>query len=152
MTIVPKAEPEVRKAIKWFLSRALPREERNSMVAKSWTQLSDWTSTTIRCVCVCVHPSPDIRICIHVHTDHFSCVQLFAILWTEACQAPLSMGFSRQEYWSGLPCLLQGVFLTQGSNLCLLCLLHWQAGSLSLASPGKANLYLYLYIYLICIS
>ena len=25
-------------------------------------------------------------------------------LWTVACQAPLSMGFSRQEYWSGLPC------------------------------------------------
>ena len=35
--------------------------------------------------------------------SHFSCVQLFAILWTIACQAPLSMGFSRQEYWSGLP-------------------------------------------------
>ena len=34
----------------------------------------------------------------------FSCVQLFAILWTTALQAPLSMGFSRQEYWSGLPC------------------------------------------------
>ena len=33
----------------------------------------------------------------------FSCVQLFAILWTVACQAPPSMGFSRQEYWSGLP-------------------------------------------------
>ena len=32
-----------------------------------------------------------------------SCVQLFAILWTEDHQAPLSMGFSRQEYWSGLP-------------------------------------------------
>ena len=31
----------------------------------------------------------------------FSCVQLFAIPWTVACQAPLSMGFSRQEYWSG---------------------------------------------------
>ena len=30
-------------------------------------------------------------------------VRLFAILWTVACQAPLSMGFSRQEYWSGLP-------------------------------------------------
>ena len=37
---------------------------------------------------------------------HFSCVQLFATLWTVACQAP--MGFSRQEYWSGLPCLLPG--------------------------------------------
>ena len=30
-------------------------------------------------------------------------VQLFATLWTVACQAPLSMGFPRQEYWSGLP-------------------------------------------------
>ena len=35
--------------------------------------------------------------------SHFSCVQLFVILWTEARQAPLSMGFSRQEYWSALP-------------------------------------------------
>ena len=33
----------------------------------------------------------------------FSCVQLFATLWAIALQAPLSMGFSRQEYWSGLP-------------------------------------------------
>ena len=37
--------------------------------------------------------------------SHFNCVQLFATLWTIAHQAPLSMGFSRQEYWSGLPCL-----------------------------------------------
>ena len=29
---------------------------------------------------------------------------LFATLWTVACQPPLSIGFSRQEYWSGLPC------------------------------------------------
>ena len=34
--------------------------------------------------------------------SHFSCVQLFVTLWTVACQMPLSMGFSRQEYWSGL--------------------------------------------------
>ena len=33
----------------------------------------------------------------------FSRVRVFATLWTEACQASLSMGFSRQEYWSGLP-------------------------------------------------
>ena len=31
------------------------------------------------------------------------CVQLFATLWTIACQVPLSMGFSKQQYWSGLP-------------------------------------------------
>ena len=35
--------------------------------------------------------------------SHFSCGHLSATLWTVAYQAPLSMGFSRQEYWSGLP-------------------------------------------------
>ena len=44
----------------------------------------------------------------------FSCVQLFATLWTVACQAPLSMGFSRQEYWSGLPCPPPGDLPDQG--------------------------------------
>ena len=42
--------------------------------------------------------------------------QLFVTPWTVACQAPLSMEFSRQEYWSGLHALLQGIFPTQGSN------------------------------------
>ena len=36
--------------------------------------------------------------------SHFGHVQLFAALWTVASQAPLLMVFSRQEYWSGLPC------------------------------------------------
>ena len=35
---------------------------------------------------------------------HFSCVRLFETLWTIAFKAPPFMGFSRQEYWSGLPC------------------------------------------------
>ena len=47
--------------------------------------------------------------------------------------------------------LLQGIFPTQGSNPCLLCLLHWQAGSLPLAPPGKfplpiINIMLELYV------
>ena len=40
--------------------------------------------------------------------SHLSRVQLFATPWTVASQAPLSMGFSRQESWSGLPCLPPG--------------------------------------------
>ena len=36
--------------------------------------------------------------------SYFSSVELFATPWTVAHQAPLSMGFSRQECWSGLPC------------------------------------------------
>ena len=40
---------------------------------------------------------------IYVRVCMFSPVQLFVTLWTVTCQAPLSMGFSRQEYWNGLP-------------------------------------------------
>ena len=51
---------------------------------------------------------------------HAKSLQLCSTLCNPmACQAPLSMGFSRQEYWSGLHFLLQGIFPTQGSNLCL---------------------------------
>ena len=39
-----------------------------------------------------------------VHLCLLSRLQLFTTTWTVACQAPLSMGFSRQEYWSGVPC------------------------------------------------
>ena len=46
------------------------------------------------CVCVCV------CMCVCKSLSH---VALFVTLWTVACQSPLSMGFSRQEYWSGLP-------------------------------------------------
>ena len=35
--------------------------------------------------------------------SHFSHFRLFVTLWTVVHQAPLSMGFSRQQYWSGLP-------------------------------------------------
>ena len=157
-----------------------------------------------------------LSLSLHVCAHSLSSVWLFVTLWTVACQTPLSMEFSRQEYWSGLPfpppenlpdpgikpvslrplklagtffttappgttafsmllllllscfsrvwlcatlwtvcgqvlcpwdspgknigvdchALLQGIFPTQGSNLCLLSLVHWQAGSLLLAPPG----------------
>ena len=69
-----------------------------------------------------------------VRAKFFSCVRLFV---TPRTVAPLSMGFSRQEYWTGLSCLLHGIFLTQGSNMHLLCLLNWQVSSLSLGKPSK---------------
>ena len=43
-------------------------------------------------------------------------VGLFATPWTIAHQAPLSLGFSRQDYWDGCHALIQGIFPTQGSN------------------------------------
>ena len=48
-------------------------------------------------------------------------------------------GILQQEYWNGLHVLLQGVFLTQGWNPGLLCLLHWQVGSLPLVPYGKPS-------------
>ena len=52
------------------------------------------------------------------------CLILFGTLWIVAHQAPLSMEFPRQEYWSGLPFPSLGIFTTQGLNPWLLHLLH----------------------------
>ena len=68
--------------------------------------------------------SQTLCVCI---LSRFSCIQLFATLWTVACQAPLFMGFSRQEYWSGLPCPPPGDFLHPGME------------SMSLAPPALAG-------------
>ena len=67
----------------------------------------------------------------------FSHVKLFVILWAVAPQAPLFMGFSRQEYWGVLSCPSPGDLPTQGLNWHLFGLLHWLVGSLPLMSPGK---------------
>ena len=67
---------------------------------------------------------------------HLSHVRLFVTLWIVACQAPLSTGFSRQEYWSRLPCppgTRKSSQLKDETQVS--CLLHWQVGSLPIASP-----------------
>ena len=61
-------------------------------------------------------------------------VRLFATPWTVAHQAPQSMEFSRQEYWSGLPFPLQGTFPTQGLNPGLP---HCRPDALLSEPPGK---------------
>ena len=61
-------------------------------------------------------PAPSLhrlRVCCAESPNR---VRLFATPWTVARQAPLSMGFFRQEYWSGCHALLQGIFPIQGSN------------------------------------
>ena len=72
----------------------------------------------------------------------FSCVRLFVTSWTVAHQAPLSMGFSRQEYWSELPCLPpREVGLPDpGIKPASLASPALQAGSLPLAPSGKPTL------------
>ena len=69
--------------------------------------------------------------------SRFSCVRLFATLWTVAHQAPLSVGFSRQECWSGLPCLPWGDLPNLETEPHLPVSPALQAYYLSLAPPGK---------------
>ena len=65
-------------------------------------------------------------------------VQLFATPWTVAYQASLSMGFSRQEYWNGLPFLSPGDLPDPGIEPRSPAL---QADALTSAPPGKPILY-----------
>ena len=116
--------------VSWFV--AVTMEEKYMQWPTTWPPLkagscnSRWKCYDLNYVCV---------------LSHFNHVRLFATPWTVAHQAPLSVGFSRQEYWSGLPCIppSPGDLPTQGSNLHLLCLLHWQVGSLPLGPPRKSS-------------
>ena len=62
-----------------------------------------------------------------VHAKSFSRVRLFATPWTVARLAPLSMGFSRQEYWCGLPCPPPGALPNLGIKLIcsISCISRW---------------------------
>ena len=85
---------------------------------------------------LCIFPLACSELFPHVLACcHFSGVQLFAT-HTVAHQVPLTMGFSKYEYWSGLPCPTPGTFLTQGSNWHLLGLPHWQVSSFPLVPPA----------------
>ena len=71
-------------------------------------------------------------------------VRLFATPWTVAYQAPLSMGFSRQEYWSGLPFPSPGDLPDPGIELGSPKL---EADALTSEPPGKQMLILLIYLY-----
>ena len=73
--------------------------------------------------------------------SRFSHVRLFATLWTVAHQAPLSMGFSRWEYWSGLPCPPPGDFPHPEIELMSSAAPALQADSLALSHQGGPLLF-----------
>ena len=66
--------------------------------------------------------------------SHYVVSDSFATPWTASHQAPLSLGFPRQEYWSGLPCPLPGDLPNPGIELRPPAL---QADSLTSEPPGK---------------
>ena len=73
-------------------------------------------------------------MCVFIH---FSCVRLFATPWTVTHQAPPSMGFSKQEYWSGLPFPSPGDLPHPGIEPRSP---SFQADALTSEPPGKPNI------------
>ena len=72
--------------------------------------------------------------------SHFSRAQICASPWTVACQTPLSMGFSRQEYCHGLPCPPPGDLPDPGIELYLLTSTTLAGGFFTTSAPWEAPL------------
>ena len=114
--------------------------------SQSGTHFASWTCQALLSprsrVSLCYSPfwpllGPDTQTYACIRAQSLSRVQLFVAPCTVACQDPLSMKFSRLEYWSRLPFSTLDNLLTQGLNPGLLCLLHWQEDSLPLCHPGN---------------
>ena len=90
-----------------------------SFMSLEYTELGEKKTQISFCsiTLACIH----VRMCaVLSHSVVSDCLRPYG-----ARQAPLSQGFSRQEYWSGLPFATPGIFLTQGLKLVLLHLLLW---------------------------
>ena len=85
----------------------------------------------------CPLPGPSLQPALLLHAQSLSRVQLFATPWTIPHQAPLSMGFPRQEYWSGLPFPSPGDLPNPGIGPMSPV---WQTSSLSLCHLGNKSL------------
>ena len=94
---------------------------------------------------------------IHTHTHTrmhlcmpscFSCVWLFATPWTVARQAPLSMGFSRQEYWSGLLCPPPEDLPNPKSEAMFLMSPALAGVFFTTSTTWEVHIHMYMYIYM----
>ena len=103
-------------------------------ITLSWPLKFIWILPALHAFCVWVF------VCVHVNAcmlSRLSCVQLYVTPWTIARQAPLSLGFSRQEYWSGVPFPSPGDLPDPGMESTSPAVPVWQADSLSLSHQGS---------------
>ena len=98
------------------------------------TSVRWYLTVVLICISLTISNAKHLFIFKKKKVKSLSHVQLFATLWTVARQAPLSMGFSRQEYWSGLPFPSPGDLLNPGIELRSPTL---QADALTSEPPGK---------------
>ena len=129
--------------LKWITNKDIMHRDFCSMLCGNLDGRGVWGRMD---TCVCVAESlccpPEITttllisyVCCMVNS--FSPVRLFVTLWTIAQQAPLSMGFSKQEYWSGLPCPPPGDLPNPGIKLASFLSPALQVDSLALSHLGS---------------
>ena len=115
---IPRAVPSQARSC-WFraalamqpskeAAASVLRTQSASLSGRSW--LFFWT--VLKFICL----QGDTSYCPIHKSFMLSCVRLFATPWSVACQTLLSMGFSRQEYWSGFPCPPPGDLLDSGTE------------------------------------
>ena len=97
---------------------------------------------TVWCVFCQIFPFLYLYMCLYANMyawvlSRFSCVRLFVTPWTVACQAPVSIGFFRQEYWSGLTCPPPGDFPDPGVKPASLMSPALAGGFFTTEPPGK---------------
>ena len=92
-----------------------------------------WHQALCMCVCVCVC----VCVCACTHACTLSHIWYFVTPLAVACQTPLSMEFSRQEYWNKWSFPSPVDHPNPGIKPTLLCLLLWQAGSLPAEPQGS---------------
>ena len=111
-TFVGKVMSLLFNILSRFVIAFLPRSKR---LLISWLQSPSAVILELKKITSCLYTyilsSLDFLLFV---LSHFSRVWLFVTLWTTAHQAPLSLRFSRQEYWSGLTCPPPGYLLNPG--------------------------------------
>ena len=125
--------------LKWITNKNLLYSTWNSAQCYMAAWMGGEFGRERMCMCVCVCGC----VCVCV-PSHLSCVQLFVTLWTVACQASLSMGFSRQENWSGLPCPPLGYPPNPGIEPASYASPAFQADSLPLSHRGSLCVCVYV--------
>ena len=130
----------------WLRTEILKWELRSLFVCMYlclWITLLSWFVKQF--YLICSNKSKPLQICKPNYSNRGTCVlicaQLFETGWITACHVPQAMGFPKQEYWSGLPFPPSVDLPDQGIEPHLLCLLHWQAGTLPAEPPGKPKLF-----------
>ena len=87
----------IRKSVHWIVYLILPLEFLTGILNLTLSEMELTSKCLFTGLCWLFCPVVQSHACM------LNCVRLFVNLWTVTCQAPLSIGFPRQEYWSGLP-------------------------------------------------